>query len=86
MLDVTAGEFAFAREMDANELSETRRVVVSHGLGVAERLQHGVGLHDLLFQRPLNQIPHTLSTFFAYQNIFCQLFFIYAYLQLFYSE
>lgn len=31
---------------------ETRRVVVTDGLGVAERFQDGIGLDDLVLQRP----------------------------------
>jgi len=37
-------------ELDLDELSETRRVVVSQGLGVTERLEDGVGLEHLLLE------------------------------------
>lgn len=39
--------------MDADELAEAGRVVVTHRLRVAERLQHRVGLDNLFFQRSL---------------------------------
>jgi hypothetical protein len=34
VLNVTTGEFTLLREVGTDELSETRRVVVTHGLGV----------------------------------------------------
>ena len=36
--------------MDLDELAEARAVVVPGRLGVAERLQDGVGVQDLLLQ------------------------------------
>ena len=40
-------------EVDPDELAEARAVVVPHGLGVAERLQNGVRLDDLVLERGL---------------------------------
>ena len=38
--------------MDLDELAEARAVVVPRRLGVAERLQDGVGVEDLLLEGP----------------------------------
>ena len=54
VLDVARGDAALLRELDADELSEARRVVVTHGLCVSERLEHGVRLHDLVLERHLD--------------------------------
>ena len=40
-------------EVDPDELAEARAVVVPHGLGVAEGLQDGVCLDDLILERDL---------------------------------
>jgi len=50
VVDVTTGQLASGGEVTADELAKARGVVVPHGLGIAERLQHRVGLHDLLLQ------------------------------------
>jgi len=36
--------------MDTDKLSESGRVVVSHGLGVTEGFQYGVSLDDLILK------------------------------------
>lgn len=36
--------------MDADEFTESRRVIVTHSLGVTESLKHRVSLDDLIFQ------------------------------------
>lgn len=51
MFDVAGGHLARLGEVDPDELAEARGVVVAHRLRVAERLQHGVGLDDLVLQR-----------------------------------
>ena len=38
--------------MYLDELAEAGAVVVPRGLGVAERLQDGIGVEDLLLERP----------------------------------
>merc|ERR1719150_246186 len=45
--DVATSQLARGCEMDTDELSETGRVVVPGGLGVAVGLQDGVGGHNL---------------------------------------
>ena len=46
-------------EVDSDELSKPRRVVVSCGLGVAIRLENWVGRHDLVLEGDflLNLLP-----------------------------
>ena len=44
-------------EVDSDELSEAGGIVVPHGLGVAPRLQHGVGLDDLVLKGGLTLLP-----------------------------
>merc|ERR550532_477632 len=48
--DVATSQLSGGREMDTDELSETGRVVVPGGLGVAVRLQDGVGGHNLVLK------------------------------------
>ena len=43
--------------MDSDELSEAGGVVVPHGLGVAPRLQDGVGLDNLVLEGGLAFLP-----------------------------
>ena len=38
-------------EMDLNELSKSRAVIVPGGLGIAKRLQNWIGIENLLLQR-----------------------------------
>ena len=38
-------------EVNSNEFAEARRVVVSDGFCVAERLEHRIRLHNLIFER-----------------------------------
>eukprot|EP00042_Codosiga_hollandica_P058624 m.886787 g.886787 ORF g.886787 m.886787 type:complete len:1258 (+) comp59913_c0_seq1:2120-5893(+) len=47
-LNVSAGNLALVAELHANELAKARRVVVADGLGIAESLEHGIGLDDLV--------------------------------------
>ena len=49
----TTAKFSARREMDSDELSEPGGVVVPCGLGIAVRLQDGVGGHDLVLKRDL---------------------------------
>ena len=51
--DVAAHHAARTVEVDLDELAEAGGVVVPGGLGVAESLQDGVGLQDLLLQAAL---------------------------------
>ncbi len=53
MFDITTSQFSFAAEMDSDEFPETTAVVVSHSFRVTECFQHGIRLHDLIFQRRL---------------------------------
>ena len=50
-LHVCARELSRLVEVDPDELAEAGAVVVPHGLGVAERLEDGVRLDDLVFER-----------------------------------
>ena len=43
----------------AKSTYETRRVIVTDGLGVTEGFQYRIRLHDLIFQTPLNKIGNT---------------------------
>ena len=56
-LNVTASHSSHVVEPDANELAEPGGVVVPHGLGVAVRLQHGVGLDDLVLKGGFALLP-----------------------------
>lgn len=49
-LDISTGQFAHRSEVDANEFTESGRVVVTDSLGVTERLKNGIGLHDLILE------------------------------------
>ena len=49
-LNVTASHSSHVVEPDADELAEPGGVVVPHGLGVAVRLQHRVGLDNLVLK------------------------------------
>merc|ERR1719393_51626 len=51
--DVTTAELSAGSEVDSDELTETRRVVVPRGLGVAVGLQDGVGSHNLVLKGDL---------------------------------
>merc|ERR1712223_2278739 len=51
--DVTTTELSAGGEVDTDELTETRGVVVPRGLGVAVGLQDGVGGHDLVLKGDL---------------------------------
>merc|ERR1712012_1052831 len=51
--DVTTAELAAGGEVDTDELTEPGGVVVPRGLGVAVRLQDGVGGHDLVLKGDL---------------------------------
>ena len=50
-LDIGTGQFSRRSKVDTDEFTETRRVVVTDGLGVAERLQYRICLNDLILQR-----------------------------------
>ena len=50
--DVAAGDLALGVEVDLDELAEPRAVVVPRRLGVAESLQDGIGVQQLLFEGP----------------------------------
>ena len=52
-LNISTRHLAHVVEPDTDELSEAGGVVVPHSLGVAVRLQDGVGLHDLVLKRGL---------------------------------
>ena len=54
---VGSGKLSGAVEVDTDELSESGGVVVPHGLGVAPRLQDGVGLDDLVLKGGLSLLP-----------------------------
>ena len=54
-VDEAAGQLAHVVEVDADELAEAGGVVVPDGLGVAVRLQDGVGLHDPVLQVGLRE-------------------------------
>ena len=45
--DVAADDAALGVEVDLDELSEPRRVVVTRGLGISESLQNRVGVENL---------------------------------------
>ena len=65
MLNVTRRHTSDLVEVNSNEFAETRRVVVSYGFRITERLQHGVGLDDLVLQRDLlTVLLHRLATTF----------------------
>ena len=49
-LNICAGDTKILREMDANELAKTRRVVITRGLGISVRLQDRIGLNNLILQ------------------------------------
>jgi len=49
-IDVTRGEFASETEVDSDELTESRRVIVTSGFGVTERLHGGVGSDNLVLE------------------------------------
>jgi hypothetical protein len=49
-VDVGASNLPCPSELDPDELSESRRVVVPHCLGVSERFEYGVGAEDLFGQ------------------------------------
>merc|ERR1719397_701362 len=51
--DVTTAKLSARREMDTDELSEPGGVVVPRSLGIAVRLQNGVGGHDLVLKGDL---------------------------------
>lgn len=55
-LNVSAGQFAHWAEVNTNKFTESGRVVITDSLGVTERLEHGVGLHDLILQITLKCI------------------------------
>src|SRR5699024_8585038 len=46
--DISTSQFAHWAEVDADEFTETGRVIVTHGLGVTESFQDWVSLHDLV--------------------------------------
>ncbi len=54
MRNVAAGQLSLLVEVDADELSESGRIVVAHGLRVAERFQNRIRSHDLVLQRDLS--------------------------------
>ena len=49
-LNIPASHSSHVVEPDADELAEPGGVVVPHRLGVAVRLQHGVGLDNLVLK------------------------------------
>ena len=61
--DVCSGKFRVWPEMDSDEFTKPRRVIVTDGLGVPERLKYRVSLHDLVFQGGFVRIDLLLFTF-----------------------
>jgi hypothetical protein len=51
---ICARNVAAGIKIDADELAESAGIVVLHGLGVAEGLQNGIGLEQLLLQFTLH--------------------------------
>lgn len=49
--DRSSADVIAIAEMHLDPLSKARRVVVSHGLGVSEGFQNGIGLQNFLLQR-----------------------------------
>uniref|UniRef100_A0A2M4DMR2 Uncharacterized protein n=1 Tax=Anopheles darlingi TaxID=43151 RepID=A0A2M4DMR2_ANODA len=52
-LNIGTSQLTASGEVDTDELTETRRVIVTDGLGVTEGLKYGVSLDDLIFQGAL---------------------------------
>ena len=50
-VDIRTGDTSVRREADADELSESARVVVSLSLGIAKRFQDWICLKNLAFQK-----------------------------------
>jgi hypothetical protein len=49
-VDVSPSNLACPSELDPDKLSESRRVVVPHCLGVSESFEYGIGAQDLFRQ------------------------------------
>ena len=54
---VGSGQLSRGVEVDTDELSKPGRVVVPHGLGIAPRLEDGVGLDNLVLKRGFSFLP-----------------------------
>lgn len=52
-LDISSSQLSGVTEVDTDEFTESGRVIVTHGLGVTEGFQDGIGLDDLVLQRSL---------------------------------
>lgn len=49
-LDISASQLSHRSEVNSNEFTESRRVIVTGSLGVTKSFKDGIGLDDLLFQ------------------------------------
>lgn len=55
-LNICAGYAKILREMDANELAETRRVIVTRSLCISISFQDRIGLNNLILQAYLDRV------------------------------
>lgn len=52
-LDISTSQLSGVTEVNTDEFTETGGVIVTHGLGVTEGFQDGIGLDDLVLQGTL---------------------------------
>ena len=64
MFNIARSDTTLLGEVDSDELSETRRVVVSDSLGITEGFQDRIGLDNLVFKGNLLLLRFTVSSAF----------------------